>query len=704
MPQLKKALDEVRIPFSKMTWSPDVPSTALGPTEYNSGANVETDVRGIRSVSGEQEILSTIPGTPTYVSSGFRSDGKFWFIVATDEGYWWAAKDNTWLDITPGTGPFVYAQNTNICEAWNGTIPFFNDTTNPPMFWPDVQLKTIVTTGASSSAGTSTITFAAQATAPFKPGDNIIITGITPTGFAGGHRVTACTTTSVSFAGTTTGPQTVAGIISGPYPQMIMYSNKLPLGISSIVYVDTATQQIQLDTTQATVPYVAGDSITITDVNNYYNGTFTVVSATTSTINYLASPGAAYPGGSVGTVSPTYSWNYNPNWQSVSANFMRLYNTPNVGNILVAGDLTATLLDGTKINYPITVQWSQAFGLDQAPLTWTPTITNVANQLEVPLRGPALDGFPCNGNFFLCSYWDTVVFTPINYAATNAPILGVKLANQGRGLLSSNCWANTDSLVYGIDARDVWVFDGQNFSGIGNERVKNWFYDNLAPEYYDRVFMEVNSQKNSVEIYFPDSSAVAGVPNKMISYRYDLDCWNPPKDVASATMTCESPIYTSTTPNLASRTIVYARGVANSKLVQTNQGYTFVSNSGAQPIASVFRRDNVKMLPDYSGKIMVHRILPEINNLDYTGLPIMPADSPTHVGSVNVKITGANSVGQDPQSSINVVVQTNTDTPWAQINQNAFRVNTIELSNTSDSNIWICNATTWQTTQVEDDR
>ena len=46
----------------------------------------------------------------------------------------------------------------------------------------------------------------------------------------------------------------------------------------------------------------------------------------------------------------------------------------------------------------------------------------------------------------------------------------------------------------------------------------------------------------------------------------------------------------------------------------------------------------------------------------------------------------------------------NTTDPWVQINQNAYRVNTIELSNTSNSDIWMCSATTWQYTQVEDDR
>ena len=139
MAQIKSKLEEVRIPFAKMTFSPDVPSTALGPNEYNDGVNVETDVRGIRSMAGDQAILDFIPGTPTYVSSGYRLNGEFWFIAATVEGRWWASNgDDDWYEITPGGVPFTgYTQSTNITEAWNGTIPFFNDSLNPPMFLPD---------------------------------------------------------------------------------------------------------------------------------------------------------------------------------------------------------------------------------------------------------------------------------------------------------------------------------------------------------------------------------------------------------------------------------------------------------------------------------------------------------------------------------------------------------------------------------------
>ena len=309
-----------------MTFSPDVPPSALGANEYNDGLNVETDVRGIRSVAGDQEILNSIPGTPTFMSGGYRLEDEFWFIVATTEGHWYASNGTIdWYEITPPGGPIPgYTQSTNITEAWSGTIPFFNDSLTPPMFWPD------------------------------EPG-----------------------------------------------AILVQYSNTLPVGIDNIEYYSPTEQKLTFSTSYATIPFLPGSQILISGVDNFYNGTFTVTDCTVDYVIYLAIPGGAYPGG--GTVSPAYTWNYNPNWKSYTAGFLRIYNTPNVGSILIAGNLTATLLDDSVVNYPVTVQWSQSFGLNQAPLTWQPTITNIANQLEVPLRGACVDGFAFNGQFFSCA-------------------------------------------------------------------------------------------------------------------------------------------------------------------------------------------------------------------------------------------------------------------------------------------------------------
>ena len=887
MPQVtKQSYDEVRVPLQQMTFAPDVPATALGPNEYNQGLNVETDVRGIRSVSGEQEILARIPGTPTFISGGFRQDGYFWFVVATDEGKWWANrgdnKDNptgnggVWIDITPGGQTFAnYSQAINITESWNGTVPFFNDTYTPPMFWPDGETVVLTTTSITGDGTTATATFVSPGNVPYAVGDVILVEGASPGDYRGAHTITAVTATSVSWLSTETTTATTQAVISGPIRPMIQYSNQFAGQIRNIAPVpgNASEQTITLDntftstgSTIATVagvntltigtitagtpqpgqylygtgiplgtyivgnisggtgsgskwsinqpltisaeningslystaqPFSAGDYISIAGVGTYFDGNYKVVSSTYLQIVYVATPGATYPGpAGTGTVAPQYSWNYNAAWRSVTAGWMRLYTTPNVGCILVAGNLTATLINGTQVNYPVTVQWSQAFGLNQAPQTWTPTIINVANQLEVPLRGPSLDAFPINGQLFLCSYWDTVVFSPINYSTTSAPILGVRLFNQGRGLLTANCWGVADNTVYGIDARDVWVFDGTSFKGIGNQRVKNYFFDQLDPLYIDRVYMQVNTQRNQVEIYYPTREATAGTPNRMISYRYDLDCWNAPREVYNATFACESPVWVGTTEtftnvvptnlsssgsgclfnvtvtgtqytvspvggvqgsgyavndtliiygnqvggatgindititvdqigpsgaptgiayttargnasganiaNYGSRCVVYVRGVVNTKPVQKDQGF---SNLDSNPIVSNFTRDNIKLLPNYSGKLMVHRLLPEIVNLDARGIPLDPTTAPAEeIGGVAVTVEAANSVGQTPQAINTVAVQTNTDQPWAQIDQNAYRVNSLILSNESNLNTWLCSATTWQYTEVEDDR
>jgi hypothetical protein len=645
---MAKKFDEVRIPFAKMTFSPDVPSTALGPNEYNAGKNVETDVRGIRSVAGDEEILETLTEVPTFVTGNFRQDGKFWFVVVCENGGVYAndGDGSGWEDISPigrVLAPDFYAQNTNVTEAWNGTVLFLNDAKTAPMFWPEPD------------------------------------------------------------EGVTTAPR------------MIQYSQQVPLDISDIQALTGSVRRVSFSA-QATAPFTVGDNVVLSQVQpRYYNGIWEVVACTTSYVDITC--GIVQPYEAAGVIAPEYAWNYNPNWSSVYANFMRLYNTPNVGSILVAGNLTATnATTGATEKYPVTVLWSQAFGLNQAPVTWEPTVTNVANQLEVPLRGPALDAFPCNGQFFLCSYWDTVVFSPINYATTQTPILGVRIFNQGRGILSSSCWANTDKLVYGVDARDVWVFDGNDFQGIGNQRVKNWFYDQIDPLYYDRIYMEVNTQKNQVEIYYPDSDATDGVPNKMLSYRYDLDIWNAPREVAGATFACESPIWLNQTDsslpewysNNASRTVVYARGFDNTKLIQKDQGFSWYDDA---PIESEFIRENIKMLPDYSGKLLVHRILPEVVNMganpdsERDELPIDPSDPAydDNKGNVTITIGGALSVGSSNIEQTAVTMPIDTDDPWVQINQNSSRVNKITIANTSNTNIWMCSATTWQFTQTEDD-
>lgn len=71
----------------------------------------------------------------------------------------------------------------------------------------------LATTAASGTGTVATLTFAEKDNPPFGVGQQITVAGVTPTGYNGTYTVTACTTTTVSYANTTTGAQTVAGTV-----------------------------------------------------------------------------------------------------------------------------------------------------------------------------------------------------------------------------------------------------------------------------------------------------------------------------------------------------------------------------------------------------------------------------------------------------------------------------------------------------------
>jgi hypothetical protein len=72
----------------------------------------------------------------------------------------------------------------------------------------------LITTAASGTGSVATLTFGSRSFPPLIVGQSITVTGITPSGYNGTYIVTACTKTTVSFASTTTGAQTVAGTIT----------------------------------------------------------------------------------------------------------------------------------------------------------------------------------------------------------------------------------------------------------------------------------------------------------------------------------------------------------------------------------------------------------------------------------------------------------------------------------------------------------
>lgn len=131
------AVKPVKTPFTNMSFTLDIPSAALAQEEYNIGLNVETDVRGINSVAGDQEIMNAINGNVIFTISGFRNNNLYWFVLATREGNWYAQNTAGVTNVTATANTYIsnsYTNSSTITASWNGKTVIVNDGVNPPMW------------------------------------------------------------------------------------------------------------------------------------------------------------------------------------------------------------------------------------------------------------------------------------------------------------------------------------------------------------------------------------------------------------------------------------------------------------------------------------------------------------------------------------------------------------------------------------------
>lgn len=117
--------------------------------------------------------------------------------------------------LTGGTGSYALATVvvaagvvTSITQTWGG-----NRYTAGDILTVGSLSSVLAIAAASGNGTTATLTFSAQAAAPFEVGAQITVAGITPIEYSGTYTVTACTTTSVSYANATTAAQTIAGTV-----------------------------------------------------------------------------------------------------------------------------------------------------------------------------------------------------------------------------------------------------------------------------------------------------------------------------------------------------------------------------------------------------------------------------------------------------------------------------------------------------------
>lgn len=160
---------------------------------------------------------------------------------------------------------------------------------NPVM--NNVTLSVIATVGGTGSI--ATIPFATQALPPFVVGQQIYVSNVTPTGYNGYYTVTACTTSSVSYANGTTGAASFvagAGTVSSGY---IVGTNVINPG-TGYSNVPAVTVTDPVPNSANTINWIAGSqlgagAIPQTLATTSATGTGTIILGSATSLSNVAS-------------------------------------------------------------------------------------------------------------------------------------------------------------------------------------------------------------------------------------------------------------------------------------------------------------------------------------------------------------------------------------------------------------------------------
>ena len=184
------------------------------------------------------------------------------------------------------------------------------------------------TTGASGNGSNATLIFATQPTIPFFVGQNITVSGITPSGYTGSYQVTNATVSSVSYLNATTGAQTQAGTVTGFFTEDTVDNGGIVLKTSALTELLTTITATGNGSTATltfaalipvSIPFFVGQTITVSGMTPDYNGSHTVTACTTTSVSFNSTEtGAQTVAGTVtGTADKSLLWKKNTtSWTS----------------------------------------------------------------------------------------------------------------------------------------------------------------------------------------------------------------------------------------------------------------------------------------------------------------------------------------------------------------------------------------------------
>lgn len=209
--------------------------------------------------------------------------------------------------------------------------------------------------------------------------------------------------------------------------------------------------------------------------------------------------------------------NYANNIQSYvmgsSALFADLGGTPPKAKFVV--NIRNFILLGFLNNLPYTCQWSDF----NAPTTWSGGLANTAT---LESGSGAIMGIV--GGEYGVLFRDKAIYR-INYIGAPYVFEFVQV-EKDRGCLASNSIVPFSNNIFYLGQDGFYIFDGNQSTNISNNKVSQFFFNNVNPSYFYRIksCLDINNQ-NIITVY-PDGQSTDGTPNRALIYNYQNNKWS----------------------------------------------------------------------------------------------------------------------------------------------------------------------------------
>jgi len=185
--------------------------------------------------------------------------------------------------------------------------------------------------------------------------------------------------------------------------------------------------------------------------------------------------------------------------------------------------MNVTDCDGAN---PRKVHWSHPAEPNTVPITWDPTKADFdAGFVELAdTPGAILDGQPLRDAFII--YKDDGIYS-VTYSGrytASEPIWNFRLVTTSTGIYGRRLVCDIGGSHVFVGDGDVYVFDGNVFRSIADEKVKDFFFNNLSRTNKDKAYMVYHERTNEVWLCYPEAGEE--YCNKALVWDKNANTWS----------------------------------------------------------------------------------------------------------------------------------------------------------------------------------